>query len=388
MTERVRAGGLQVAPVLYDFINDEALPGTGVSPDQFWAGLDAIVHDLAPINRDLLAKRDRMQAEIDRWHRENRGKGFGFDAYRKFLRGIGYLLPEGPDFSVGTSNVDPEIASIAGPQLVVPVMNARYALNAANARWGSLYDALYGTDALGASPPEGSYDPERGRSVVARARAILDEAIPLEGASWSEARGFAVEQGALAISLLDGRTTGLKRPSQFAGYLGDRAAPNQFLLKNNGIHIEVLIDPDSAIGKDDPAHISDVWLESAITTIMDFEDSIAAVDAEDKVLAYRNWLGLMRGDLTEEVTKAGKTFTRKLNPDLDYLAPDGSTFELRCRSLMLVRNVGHLMTIGAILDRDGQPIPEGILDGMITAAIALHDVGPNGRRKNSRAGSV
>ena len=388
MTERVQAGGLQVARVFYEFMNDEALPGTGVAPERFWAGLDGIVHDLAPVNRDLLAKRDGLQAQIDAWHRDNRGRGFDLETYKAFLRGIGYLVSEGADFTIGTENVDPEVASIAGPQLVVPVMNARYALNAANGRWGSLYDALYGTDALGSAPPGGGYDPERGGKVIARARSFLDEAVPLAGASWSDARAFVVEQGALRVALADGRTGGLKQPAQFIGFLGDPAAPAQFLLRNNGIHIEILVDASSTIGKQDPARISDVWLESAITTIMDFEDSIAAVDAEDKVLAYRNWLGLMRGDLTEEVAKGGRTFTRKLNPDLDYSAPDGSTFQLRCRSLMLVRNVGHLMTIDAVLDRDGRPIPEGLLDGMVTAAIALHDVGPNGRCMNSPAGSV
>jgi malate synthase len=387
MTERVQAGGLQVAGIFYEFMNDEALPGTGVAPEKFWAGLDGIVHDLAPVNRDLLANRDRLQAQIDAWHRDNRGRGFDLETYKTFLREIGYLVPEGPDFSIGTENVDPEVASIAGPQLVVPVMNARYALNAANARWGSLYDALYGTDALGSAPSGGGYDTERGGKVIARARSFLDEAVPLAGASWSDARGFAVEQGTLRVALTDGRT-GLKQSAQFIGFLGDPAAPAQVLLRNNGIHIEILVDASSTIGKQDPAHISDVWLESAITTIMDFEDSIAAVDAEDKVLAYRNWLGLMRGDLTEDVTKGGRSFTRKLNPDLEYSTADGSTFELRCRSLMLVRNVGHLMTIDAVLDRDGRPIPEGLLDGMVTAAIALHDVGPNGCRMNSPAGSV
>jgi malate synthase len=346
------------------------------------------VHDLAPKNRELLDKRDRLQAQIDAWHRERGDRHFDLEAYKEFLREIGYLLPEGPDFSVGTENVDPEIAEIAGPQLVVPVMNARYALNAANARWGSLYDALYGTDALGSPPPKGAFDADRGRAVIARARACLDEAAPLLGASWSEATAFAVRDGALAVTLGGDRTAELQDRSQFAGYLGDPAAPDRFLLRRNGIGIEVRIDAASTIGKGDPAHISDVWLEAAITTIMDLEDSIAAVDAEDKVAAYRNWLGLMKGDLAEEVTKGGRTFTRKLNPDIDYLAPDGSTFRVRCRSLMLVRNVGHLMRIDAVRDRDGNPVPEGILDAMVTAALALHDVGPNGGRMNSRAGSV
>ncbi|MEX0405352.1 malate synthase G [Aquibium sp. LZ166] len=394
MTDRIEIDGLRIARELHDFMVGEALPGTGVDAGEFWSGLSAIVHDLAPKNRALLAKRDDMQARIDAWHREN-GAPSDLDAYKAFLSEIGYLLPEGPDFSVSTANVDPEIATIAGPQLVVPVMNARYALNAANARWGSLYDALYGTDAI--SEADGAekgkaYNPKRGDKVIAWARAFLDESAPLDGASWTEAKSFDVAMGRLAVTLVDGRMTGLTDGAQFAGYLGSPSAPSQFLLRKNGLLVEVLIDASSAIGKADPANISDVWLESAITTIMDCEDSVAAVDAEDKVVVYRNWLGLMKGDLTEEVAKGGKSFVRKLNPDLDYTAPDGSTFEVICRSLMLVRNVGHLMTNPAILDRDGNEVPEGIMDAMMTAAIALHDVGrpggPNGRRKNSRAGSM
>ena len=394
MTDRIEIDGLRIARELHDFMAGEALPGTGVDAGEFWSGLSAIVHDLAPKNRALLAKRDDMQARIDAWHREN-GAPSDLDAYKAFLSEIGYLLPEGPDFSVSTANVDPEIATIAGPQLVVPVMNARYALNAANARWGSLYDALYGTDAI--SEADGAekgkaYNPKRGDKVIAWARAFLDESAPLDGASWTEAKSFDVAMGRLAVTLIDGRMTGLTDGAQFAGYLGSPSAPSQFLLRKNGLLVEVLIDASSAIGKADPANISNVWLESAITTIMDCEDSVAAVDAEDKVVVYRNWLGLMKGDLTEEVAKGGKSFVRKLNPDLDYTAPDGSTFEVICRSLMLVRNVGHLMTNPAILDRDGNEVPEGIMDAMMTAAIALHDVGrpggPKGRRKNSRAGSM
>ncbi|MET0169085.1 MAG: malate synthase G, partial [Aliihoeflea sp.] len=311
-------------------------------------------------------------------------------AYEAFLRSIDYIVPEGAAFKVSTQNVDDEIARIAGPQLVVPVMNARYALNAANARWGSLYDALYGTDAI--SEADGvekgrGYNPKRGEKVIAWARAFLDDAVPLASASWTDVRGFSVEGGKLVVKAQDG-ATGLKDEAQFAGYLGDAASPTQFLLKNNGIHIEILIDAQSDIGKSDPAHISDVWLESALTTIMDCEDSVAAVDAADKVAVYRNWLGLMKGDLTEEVAKGGKTITRKLNPDLDYTAPDGSTFTLRCRSLMLIRNVGHLMTNPAILDADGYEVPEGIMDAMVTGLIALHDIGEGGRRANSPAGSM
>ncbi|MFH1794744.1 MAG: malate synthase G [Pseudomonadota bacterium] len=390
MTERIEIEGLKVAPELHDFVANEALPGTGIDPAKFWSDFAAIVHDLVPKNRALLARRDELQAKIDAWHRAN-GAPSDLAAYRTFLGEIGYLLPEGSDFSVSTSNVDPEIATIAGPQLVVPVMNARYALNAANARWGSLYDALYGTDAIpetgGAEKGKG-YNPVRGAKVIAWARSFLDDSAPLDGASWSDVKSFDVAMGRLAVTLTDGRMTGLIDGAQLAGYLGSPSAPSQFLLRKNGLLIEVLIDASSAIGKDDPANISDVWLESAITTIMDCEDSVAAVDAEDKVVVYRNWLGLMKGDLSKEVAKGGKTFTRTLNPDRAYTAPDGSTLTVTGRSLMLVRNVGHLMTNPAILLRDGSEIPEGIMDAMMTAAIALHDVGANGRRKNSRAGSM
>ena len=390
MTDRIEVAGLKIARVLHDFVNHDAIPGTGIDAKAFWSGFSKIVHELAPQNRALLARRDELQETIDRWYRDN-GAPTDLDAYAGFLKEIGYLVPEGAAFKVGTRNVDPEIAKLAGPQLVVPVMNARYALNAANARWGSLYDALYGTDAVseadGADRGKG-YNPVRGAKVIAWARDFLDQAVPLDGAGWRDAKAFSVKDGKLSVALADGRSTGLKDAGRFAGYLGDPSAPGQFLLRNNGIHIEVLIDATSAIGKDDPAHISDVWLESALTTIMECEDSIAAVDAPDKVVAYGNWLGLMRGDLTEEVAKGGKTFTRKLNPDLDYTAPDGSSFEVRCRSLMLIRNVGHLMTNPAILLDDGSEVPEGIMDAAITALIALHDIGPAGRRKNSPAGSM
>ncbi|KEA04603.1 malate synthase G [Rhizobium rhizogenes] len=386
---RIEKNGLQIEPILYDFLVKEALPGSGVDADTFFAGFSAIVHDLAPKNRELLAKRDRMQAAIDDWYRKN-GAPADLAAYEAFLREIGYIIPEGPAFTVSTANVDTEIASIAGPQLVVPVMNARYALNAANARWGSLYDALYGTDAIpetdGAEKGKG-YNPKRGEKVIAWVRDFLDAAVPLSDASWKDVAGFAVKGGVLAIATKSG-TVALTDERHFAGYLGDVAAPSHILLKNNGIHIEIVLDPSTDIGKVDPAHISDVRLESAITTIMDCEDSIAAVDAEDKAEVYRNWLGLMKGDLTEEVAKGGKTFTRRLNPDVTYTAPDGASFELHCRSLMLIRNVGHLMTNPAILDRDGNEVPEGIMDAMITGLIALYDVGPKGRRKNSRAGSM
>ena len=389
MTERVAVGGLKIARVLHEFVNDEALPGTGVTAEKFWTGLDRIIEELAPKNRALLEKRDRLQAEIDAWHRERRGKHFELLEYKAFLERIGYLQPEGTDFSVTTANVDPEIAEIAGPQLVVPVMNARYALNAANARWGSLYDALYGTDAIaetgGAERGKG-YNPVRGKAVVDHVRTFLDEAAPLNGGSWTAVKGFAVTGGALSVTFASGTKTGLRNPEKLAGYVGEASSPDRVLLKNNGIHIEIRIDPKSSIGKDDPAHVSDVWLEAALTTIMDLEDSIAAVDAEDKVFAYRNWLGLMKGDLEEEVAKGGTSFVRKLNPDVEYTAGNGSTFALKGRSLMLVRNVGHLMTSDAVLDKNGEPVPEGILDAMVTSVIAMHDLG--GLHANSRTRSV
>ncbi len=389
MANRIEVGGLQVDRGLYDFVNKRAMPGTGIKLAEFWAGFAKIVRDLAPKNRALLEKRDEIQEKIDAWHREN-GAPSDMAAYKAFLKEIGYLLDEGPDFKVTTENVDPEIATVAGPQLVVPVMNARYALNAANARWGSLYDALYGTDAIpetdGAEKGNG-YNPKRGEKVIAWARAFLDDSVPLKTDSWSNMTSSQIKDG--QFRLMTGSSEGgLRDPSQFAGYLGDVDNPSSLLLSRNGLHIEIILDDQHVIGSQDEAGISDVILESAITTIQDCEDSVAAVDAEDKVAVYRNWLGLMKGDLEEEVSKSGKTFTRKLNPDRDYTAPDGSKLTLPGRSLMLVRNVGHLMTNPAILDRDGNEVPEGIMDAMITSLIALHDVGPNGRRANSRTGSV
>jgi len=387
---RVDKNGLAVETVLHDFLVSEVLPGLAVDADKFFADFSAIVHDLAPKNRALLAKRDELQVKIDDWYRRH-GAPTDMDDYQSFLREIGYLLPEGSDFQVSTQNVDPEIASIAGPQLVVPVMNARYALNAANARWGSLYDALYGTDAIaendGAEKGKG-YNPKRGEKVIAWVRDFLDTSAPLQDLRWKDVGSFAFKDGVLAVRSIDGEQATLTDARHFAGYRGDAAAPTHILLKNNGIHIEIVIDAATTIGKVDPAHISDVWLESAITTIMDCEDSIAAVDAEDKVTVYRNWLGLMKGDLQEEVAKGGTSFIRKLNPDLQYAGPDGTSFELHRRSLMLVRNVGHLMTNPAILDRDGNEVPEGIMDAVITGLIALYDIGPAGRKKNSRAGSM
>ncbi|WP_026615232.1 malate synthase G [Ensifer aridi] len=389
--DRIEKHGLKIDAGLHRFLVEEAMPGTGVDPERFFSSFTEIVHDLAPKNRTLLAKRDELQAKLDAWYREH-GAPVDMEAYEAFLREIGYLLPEGPAFSVSTANVDPEIATIAGPQLVVPVMNARYALNAANARWGSLYDALYGTDAIaetdGAERGKG-YNPVRGGKVIAWARDFLDASAPLAAGHWSDAKSFAIDGAMLTVALADGARTALVDPAQFAGYAGDAAAPTEIVLSRNGLHIVIVLDATTPIGKADAAGISDIILESAITTIMDCEDSVAAVDAEDKVVVYRNWLGLMKGDLEEEVTKGGRTFTRKLNADRDYTAPGGATLTLPGRSLMLVRNVGHLMTNPAIiLDRDGREVPEGLMDAMVTALIALHDIGPNGRRANSRAGSM
>ncbi|MGV1916706.1 malate synthase G [uncultured Agrobacterium sp.] len=386
---RIEHNGLSFDETLYQFLKDEVLPETGLNADDFFSGFSAIVHDLAPKNKALLAKRDAFQEKLDDWYRQN-GAPSDLAAYEAYLREIGYIVPEGAAFKVNTQNVDPEIAELAGPQLVVPVMNARYALNAANARWGSLYDALYGTDAIaeedGAEKGRG-YNPRRGEKVIAWARSFLDGSVPLASGSWADVSGFTVDDGALTVAL-DGQSTPLADPAQFAGFDGDASQLSVILLKTNGIHIEIVIDPSTAIGKVDRAGISDVILESALTTIMDCEDSVAAVDAEDKLIVYRNWLGLMRGDLTEEVSKGGQTFTRRLNPDRNYTAPDGSALTLPGRSLMLVRNVGHLMTNPAILDRDGNEVPEGMMDAVITGLIALYDVGPSGRHQNSRAGSM
>ncbi len=386
---RIEQHGLSIEQTLYDFLTKEVLPGTGLDADLFFRGFSEIVHQLSPKNRELLQKRDAFQVQLDDWYRAN-GAPADLAAYETFLRDIGYLLPEGENFTVKTANVDPEIARIAGPQLVVPVMNARYALNAANARWGSLYDALYGTDAI--SEADGAekgrdYNPKRGEKVIAWARDFLDRSAPLAHGSWSDISGLKIADGALHVEI-GGDWQTLNDSAQFVGYKGEAASPSSVLLAKNGLHVEIIIDKSTAIGASDKAGISDIVLESALTTIMDCEDSVAAVDAQDKVVAYRNWLGLMRGDLTEEVAKGGKTFTRSLNPDRDYVAADGSSLSLPGRSLMLVRNVGHLMTNPAILDKDGRDIPEGIMDAVVTALIALYDVGAKGRRQNSRAGSM
>lgn len=391
MSQRVQSGGLQVAQALYDFVNNEALPGTGVTSEQFWAGFDAIVHDLAPKNRDLLAKRDAIQEQIDAWHRERQGQAFDLEAYKAFLTEIGYLLPEGEDFEASTANVDPEMATMAGPQLVVPVMNARFALNAANARWGSFYDALYGTDAVseeGGAEKTGGFNPVRGAKVIEAAREFLDKAAPLAAGSHKDSTGYSIAEGKLAVSMKDGSTTTLADADKLVGYNGEQSAPESILLTNNGLHFEIQVDRDSQIGKDDAAGIKDIVMEAALTAIMDCEDSVAAVDGADKVVVYRNWLGLMKGDLTEEVSKGGKTFTRSINGDREFTALDGSSLALKGRSLMFVRNVGHLMTNEAILDKEGNEVPEGIMDGMVTTLISIHDIKGNGKYSNTVTGST
>ena len=391
MTERVQVGGLQVARVLFDFVNNEAIPGTGLSAETFWAGAEAVINDLAPKNKALLAKRDELQAQIDAWHQARAGQAHDAVAYKTFLQEIGYLLPEPADFHATTTNVDEEIARMAGPQLVVPVMNARFALNAANARWGSLYDALYGTDVIseenGAEKGKG-YNKVRGDKVIAFARAFLDEAAPLHDGSHVDATAYAIKDGAFAVTLKDGTATGLKDAAQFIAFQGDAAAPQALLLKHNGLHFEIQIDANSPIGKTDAAGVKDVLMEAALTTIMDCEDSVAAVDADDKTVVYRNWLGLMKGDLAESVSKGGETFTRTMNPDRVYTKADGSELTLHGRSLLFVRNVGHLMTNPAILDAAGNEIPEGIQDALFTSLIALHNLNGNTSRKNTRTGSV
>jgi malate synthase len=387
---RVQHSGLQIADVLYRLVNDEVAPGTGISPDDFWAAFADILKDLAPKNRELLQKRETIQAQIDDWHRANAGK-FDAVAYKAFLQEINYLLPEPADFNVATENVDEEIAALAGPQLVVPVMNARYALNAANARWGSLYDALYGTDVIseadGADKGKG-YNPVRGAKVIAYARQFLDQHTSLSDGSHADATLYSVVDGALAVTLANGSETGLADPSQFVGYLGDAAAPTNILLINNGLHIDIQIDDQHPIGKDDAARVKDVVLESALTTIQDCEDSVAAVDADDKVEVYRNWLGLMKGDLQEAFLKGGKELVRTLAADRVFTAAGGGDVVLHGRSLLLVRNVGHLMTNGAIIDADGFEVPEGIMDAMVTVLAAMHDLKQTGALRNSRAGSV
>ena len=391
MTDHVQVGGLKVAKVLFDFVNDEAIPGTGVNAEQFWAGAEKIINDLAPKNRTLLARRDSLQASIDGWHQARKGQAHDAAAYKTFLQEIGYLLPEASDFQATTTHVDSEIASMAGPQLVVPVMNARFALNASNARWGSLYDALYGTDAIseadGAEKTRG-YNKVRGDKVIAFARAFLDQATPLAAGSHVDSTAYKIVDGKLVVALKGGSNSGLRDDAQLVGYVGQPASPSAILLKNNGLHFEIQIDPQSPVGQTDAAGVKDLLMEAALTTIMDCEDSVAAVDADDKVVIYRNWLGLMKGDLAEAVTKNGETFTRTMNPDRVYTAPGGGEVTLHGRSLLFVRNVGHLMTIDAILDAQGNEVPEGILDGLLTSLAAIHSLNGNNTRSNSRTGSV
>jgi len=400
MTARTTLHRLQVATPLVRFIDDQVLPGTGIAPEKFWSGFDAIVHELAPKNLALLAERDRLQAAIDGWHRQHPGPIADMPAYRAFLEQIGYLQPPPAGAKATTSNVDDELAVQAGPQLVVPILNARYALNAANARWGSLYDALYGTDAIpedGGAERAGAFNPVRGGKVIAYARRVLDQAAPIQwegkAASHAVATGYRVEQGRLVVSLPMGRSATLADAAQFIGYQGDAAAPSSVLLRHHGLHLDIRIDRTTPIGAADAAGVSDIVIESALSTILDLEDSVAAVDAEDKLLAYSNWLGILKGTLTESVTKGGKTFTRGLNPDRVYTAPNGDReVRLHGRSLMFVRNVGHLMTNPAILYDGGREIPEGIMDAVITTTIALHDLqkapGDVAGIRNSRKGSV
>lgn len=390
MADYVKAGNLQVATELYEFINSEVLPGSEVDQEQFWNGLGGLVKDLAPRNKELLKVRDEIQEKLNAWYRENNGK-FDFDQYKSFLADIGYLEPEVEDYQITTEAVDEEVALQAGPQLVVPVNNARYAINAANARWGSLYDALYGTDAIseedGAEKGVG-YNPVRGNKVIAYGREFLDQSAPLAEGSHKDAEKYAIKDGKLAISLAGGKTTGLKEEEKFAGYQGNPEEPAAVLLKNNRLHFEIQIDPNHPTGKTDQAGVKDILLEAALTTIMDCEDSVAAVDAEDKVEVYRNWLGLQKGNLEATFNKNGRSMTRTMNPDRQYSAPNGEEFSLNGRSVMFVRNVGHLMTSNAILDEEGNEVPEGILDTVFTSLIGKHSVIGNTKYQNSSKGSI
>ena len=387
----ISKGSLSVSDKLANFVSDELLPGLAITPENFWDQLETIIHTFAPKNKELLAKRESIQGQIDQWHLANKDQPFNSELYKTFLKDIDYIVEEGGDFHITTQNVDPEIAMIAGPQLVVPVMNARFALNAANARWGSLYDALYGTDMIGeedGASRAGAYNPIRGDKVIAFAKSFLDKHFPLKNASFNQVTSLIIEDGSLIARLENGSNTALMNAEQFQGFQGTLQEPSGILLRNNNLHAEIQVDPTHSIGASDLAGIKDVLLESAITTIQDCEDSVAAVDGEDKVQVYRNWLGLMKGDLKETFMKAGLEMTRHLNPDRVYQGADGSSFALPGRSLMLVRNVGHLMTNPAILDSDGQEIPEGILDAMFTICIAMHDLNGNSSVQNSKAGSI
>ena len=389
MVQRVQVGGLGVAASLHRFIVEEALPGTGVDPDTFWKGADALFHDLAPRNRELLARREELQRRIDDWHREHPGVPDA-DAYTAFLREIDYLLVEPEDVAVTTADVDDEVARIAGPQLVVPLLNARFAANAVNARWGSLYDALYGTDIVpreGDLAPGDRYNKVRGDEVIARGRAFLDAHFPLAGGSHADATSYAVDGDGLAVTVKDD-VVRLADPAQLVGHRGPGETPEAVVLVHHGLHVEIQVDPDDPIGATDAAGVKDLLLESAVSTIMDLEDSVAAVDADDKVVGYRNWLQLMEGTLAAEVSKGGKTFTRAMNPDRTCAAPSGEEVTLRGRSLLFIRQVGHLMTTDAVLDRDGNEVPEGILDALVTALGSLRDLRGQSRRPNSLTGSM
>ncbi len=391
MTDWIGENGLSVAAELHEFIRNEAIPGSGVEEQVFWAGLADIVQSFGPKVKDALGFRERLQSKIDAWHKQRPGPEYDRNEYKAFLKEIGYLIDEGPAFKIKTQNVDAEISSVAGPQLVVPVMNARFALNAANARWGSLYDAYYGTDVIEESPgleKTAAYNTVRGAAVVEKAAAFLDEAIPLVGASHGDVSGYSVENACMKAATVTGAKVDLKETEQFVGYLGPVNAPTSLLLRNNGLHIEIQIDRDHPVGASSRAGVKDVVLESAISTIQDCEDSVAAVDGADKTVVYRNWLGLMKGDLSETLVKGGKQLTRRLNGDRDYNAPGGGGLTLPGRSLLLVRNVGHLMTTPAALDSDGAEIPEGLLDALVTSLCALHDLKKNGQNANSRAGSI
>jgi len=391
MTETLKYGNLTVAKELDEFLRTEVIDGIGVDADHFWNSLETILDEFGPRNKELLQKREDIQDKIDQWHLSRKGEPHDQEAYISFLKEINYLLEEGDDFEISTDNVDDEIKTIAGAQLVVPVMNARFSLNAANARWGSLYDALYGTDMIsedGGAERGGAYNPVRGDKVIEFSKNFLDESVGLSSGSYAEVTGFKVSNNNLDITLSDQSTVGLKEKEQFIGYLGDPDNPSGILLKNNNLHIEIQVDKEDSVGKDDPAGIKDVMVESAVTTIQDLEDSVAAVDAEDKTIAYRNWLGLMRGDLKETFVKGDQEMTRSLNPDREYSKPNGESLTLPGRSVLLVRNVGHLMTNPAVLDREGNEIPEGILDAMFTICIAKHDLMQIGDLRNSRTGSV
>ena len=389
MVERIQHSGLQIAKPIYQLVNDQICPGTGIEPDQFWPAFAKIINHFAPINRQLLEKRETLQAQIDSWHHQHRDD-FNFADYKAFLQRIDYLVPEGPSFSVTPQNVDPEIAQQAGPQLVVPIMNARFALNAVNARWGSLYDALYGNDVIseeGGAEKVGAYNPVRGQKVIDYGRDLLDTAVPLDNGSHQGATAYRVLNQALVVTLDNGSVAHLANPEQFVGYLGTAENPASILLQNNRLHLEIQVDSAHQVGATDKAGVKDIVLEAALTTIMDCEDSVAAVDAEDKALAYSNWLGLNKGTLEETITRGDKSFVRSMNSDREYLAADGSSLTLNGRSLMFVRNVGHLMTNPAILDAEGNEVPEGIMDGVITSLISLHDLKRSGGLSNSTAGS-